>query len=118
MLFISHDLAVVAHLARRIAVMYLGRIVEEGPRDAVLRRPAHPYTRALLAAVPRIGATAAPRRTIAGDLPSPLAPPPGCAFHPRCPEAGPRCRRELPRRVALAEPAHFGACHLHDGGVA
>jgi oligopeptide/dipeptide ABC transporter ATP-binding protein len=118
MLFISHDLAVVAHLARRIAVMYLGRIVEEGPRDAVLRRPAHPYTRALLAAVPRIGASAAPRRTIVGDLPSPLAPPPGCAFHPRCPQAGPRCRRELPRLVALGEPAHAGACHLHDGGVA
>ncbi|WP_270933573.1 ABC transporter ATP-binding protein, partial [Falsiroseomonas oryzae] len=86
LLFISHDLAVVAHLARRIAVMYLGRIVEEGPRDAVLRRPAHPYTRALLAAVPRIATPAARAPTVAGDLPSPVSPPPGCAFHPRCPD--------------------------------
>ncbi|WP_237213359.1 ABC transporter ATP-binding protein, partial [Falsiroseomonas oryziterrae] len=94
LLFISHDLAVVAHLARRIAVMYLGRIVEEGLREAVISRPAHPYTRALLAAVPRLDAVGPGRRTVAGELPSPLAPPPGCAFHPRCPLAGPRCRVE------------------------
>ncbi len=117
LLFISHDLAVVAHLAARIAVMYLGRVVEEGPRDAVTRRPAHPYTRALLAAVPRLDRPAQHQPTAAGDLPSPLAPPPGCPFHPRCPEAGPRCRAVLPRRVAVASPVHRVACHLHDGGV-
>ena len=117
LLFISHDLAVVAHLAARITVMYLGRVVEEGPRAAVITRPAHPYSRALLAAVPRLDAPGTHRRTVAGELPSPLAPPPGCAFHPRCPSAGPRCRVELPRRVALPEAGHGVACHLHDGGV-
>ncbi|MCS6854502.1 MAG: ATP-binding cassette domain-containing protein [Elioraea sp.] len=119
MLFISHDLAVVAHLAQRIAVMYLGRIVEEGPREAVVRRPAHPYTRALLAAVPRLDrpGEAAPRH-LGGDLPSPLAPPPGCAFHPRCPEAGPRCSRETPSLLAVhGSNAHRAACHLLAGGV-
>jgi oligopeptide/dipeptide ABC transporter ATP-binding protein len=118
LLFISHDLAVVAHLARRVAVMYLGRVVEEGPRHAVTCRPAHPYTRALLAAVPRIGAPGAvPQRAPAGDLPSPLAPPPGCAFHPRCPLAGPRCRTEAPVPADLGD-GHRAACHLHAGGVA
>jgi oligopeptide/dipeptide ABC transporter ATP-binding protein len=117
LLFISHDLAVVAHLARRIAVMYLGRVVEEGPRDAVTLRPAHPYTRALLAAVPRIAAPGkVPQRAPAGDLPSPLNPPPGCAFHPRCPLAGPRCRAEAPALSELGE-GHRAACHLHAGGV-
>jgi oligopeptide/dipeptide ABC transporter ATP-binding protein len=118
LLFISHDLAVVAHLAGRIAVMYLGRVVEEGPRDAILHRPAHPYTRALLAAVPRLGAPEKRIPAPPGELPSPLAPPPGCAFHPRCPLAGPRCRREPPRLIALPETGHAAACHLHDGGVA
>jgi len=120
LLFVSHDLAVVAHLAHRIAVMYLGRVVEEGPRDAVIKRPAHPYTRALLAAVPRLDRRDAPRpRPVGGDLPSPLAPPPGCAFHPRCPEAGPRCAREVPALVAVpGSNAHSTACHLHVGGVA
>jgi oligopeptide/dipeptide ABC transporter ATP-binding protein len=118
LLFVSHDLAVVAHLAHRIAVMYLGAIVEEGPRDAVTKRPAHPYTRALLAAVPRLDQPGAARkRHVGGDLPSPLAPPPGCPFHPRCPEAGPRCAREVPRPVPL-EAGHRAACHLLDGGVA
>jgi oligopeptide/dipeptide ABC transporter ATP-binding protein len=117
LLFISHDLAVVAHLAARIAVMYLGRLVEEGPRDAVIRRPAHPYTQALLAAVPRLDAPAMRQHVATGDLPSPLAPPPGCPFHPRCPQAGPRCRAEVPRRVATAEAGQQVACHLHDGGV-
>ncbi|MFN6999950.1 ABC transporter ATP-binding protein [Elioraea tepidiphila] len=118
LLFVSHDLAVVAHLAHRIAVMYLGAIVEEGPRDAVTRRPAHPYTRALLAAVPRLDQPGAARkRHVGGDLPSPLNPPPGCPFHPRCPEAGPRCAREVPRAMPL-EAGHRAACHLLDGGVA
>ncbi|WP_114377302.1 ABC transporter ATP-binding protein [Elioraea thermophila] len=120
LLFISHDLAVVAHLAHRIAVMYLGRIVEEGPRDAVIRRPAHPYTRALLAAVPRLDRPGAPApRHLGGELPSPLAPPPGCPFHPRCPEAGPRCARETASLVAVSgSNAHRAACHLLAGGVA
>jgi oligopeptide/dipeptide ABC transporter ATP-binding protein len=118
LLFVSHDLAVVAHLAHRVAVMYLGGIVEEGPRDAVIRTPAHPYTRALLAAVPRLDRPGEARaRHVGGDLPSPLAPPPGCPFHPRCPEAGPRCAREAPRRVAIGH-AHEAACHLLDGGTA
>ncbi len=118
LLFISHDLAVVAHLAARISVMYLGRVVEEGPRDAVIRHAAHPYTRALLAAVPRLDAPAAGAAKLAtGDLPSPIAPPPGCPFHPRCPEAGPRCRVEAPRRVSMERTGHVVACHLHDGGV-
>jgi oligopeptide/dipeptide ABC transporter ATP-binding protein len=118
LLFVSHDLAVVAHLAHRIAVMYLGAIVEQGPRDAVTRRPAHPYTRALLAAVPRLDRPGAARkRHVGGEMPSPLAPPPGCPFHPRCPEAGPRCSREVPRAVPL-EAGHRAACHLLGGGVA
>ena len=118
LLFVSHDLAVVAHLAQRIAVMYLGAIVEEGPRDAVLREPAHPYTAALLAAVPRLDQKAASRaRPATGDLPSPLAPPPGCPFHPRCAAAGPRCAREAPRAVRLATQ-QIVRCHLHDGGTA
>ena len=118
LLFISHDLAVVAHLAGRIAVMYLGRVVEEGPREAVIRRPAHPYTRALLAAVPRIGAPGErSMRLPPGELPSPLNPPPGCAFHPRCPLAGPRCARETPSLMSLGG-GHRAACHLLEGGVA
>lgn len=117
LLFISHDLAVVAHLAHRIAVMYLGRVIEEGPRDAVTLRAAHPYTRALLAAVPRIAAPGVvPQRAPAGELPSPLNPPPGCAFHPRCPLAGPRCRTEAPAPSELGD-GHRAACHLHAGGV-
>jgi oligopeptide/dipeptide ABC transporter ATP-binding protein len=118
LLFISHDLAVVAHLAGRIAVMYLGRVVEEGPREAVIRRPAHPYTRALLAAVPRIGAPGErSMRLPPGELPSPLNPPPGCAFHPRCPLVGPRCARETPSLMSLGG-GHRAACHLLEGGVA
>ena len=117
LLFISHDLAVVAHLARRIAVMYLGGVVEEGPRDAVISRPAHPYTRALLAAVPRMTAPSEARqRALAGELPSPLAPPSGCAFHPRCPLAGPRCLIEAPALADLGD-GHRAACHVHAGGV-
>ena len=116
LLFVSHDLAVVAHLAGRVAVMYLGAIVEEGGRDAVMRTPAHPYTQALLAAVPRLDRPGAARGHVGGELPSPLAPPQGCTFHPRCPHAGPRCRREVPRLVPAGE-GHRAACHLLDGGV-
>ena len=114
-LFIAHDLAVVEHLSHRIVVMYLGRIVEEGTSAQVCRSPVHPYTRALLSAVPSPdpGASREARVRLAGDVPSPLNPPAGCPFHPRCPMAQERCRTEVPelrpmldgRRVAclLAE---------------
>jgi len=103
---ISHDLGVVRHIADRVAVMYLGRIVEEGPAEAVLTAPRHPYSRALLAAVPGHGVKAPP---IEGDVPSPIAPPPGCRFHTRCPFAIERCRSEAP---ALDAGPHRVACHL------
>jgi oligopeptide/dipeptide ABC transporter ATP-binding protein len=96
-LFIAHDLAVVSRIADRVAVMYLGRIVEEGPVAEILTRPLHPYTGALLAAVPDLDPAARPQTLrLAGDPPSAVDPPPGCAFHPRCPIARPRCREEIP----------------------
>jgi len=94
-LFITHNIAVVEHLAHDVAVMYLGRIVESGAVDRVLRAPRHPYTQALLSAVPRIDGAQQPQK-LAGDLPSPASPPSGCAFHPRCPRAQARCSTELP----------------------
>ena len=98
MLFISHDLSVVRHIADRIAVMYLGRIVEIGPADAIWRTPAHPYTRGLLESVPRLNMAgeAVTFTPILGEIPSPLAPPAGCRFHPRCPLAEPRCATAAP----------------------
>jgi len=113
-LFISHDLAAVEHLADRIAVMYLGRVVELAPRDALLRAPAHPYARALIDAVPRIEDGRRRRPALRGDVPSPIDPPKGCAFHPRCPRAEARCRVERPE---LAPPkgrgaGHVAACHF------
>src|SRR5262249_22569326 len=97
LLFISHDLRVVEHLADRVAIMYLGRIVEQGTRAAVYERARHPYTRALLSAVPVPDPTRkAERQHLAGEPPSPVSPPPGCAFHPRCPFAKDQCRREVP----------------------
>ncbi|WP_137123744.1 ABC transporter ATP-binding protein [Roseomonas sp. HF4] len=105
---ISHDLGVVRHVADRVAVMYLGRIVEEGPAAQVLGAPRHPYTRALLAAVPGHGEKAPP---LEGDVPSPIAPPPGCRFHTRCPFAEARCRAETPD---LDAGPHRVACHLAD----
>lgn len=112
-LFISHDLAVVGRLADRIAVMYLGEIVEIGPRQEILARPAHPYTKALLAAAPRIRArTASERLSLKGDIPSPLAPPSGCRFHTRCPLAVPICATTAPAKTSLGK-GHEVACHLH-----
>jgi peptide/nickel transport system ATP-binding protein len=114
-LFISHDLSVVEHIADRVVVMYLGRIVEIAPTDALFDAPRHPYTQALLDQVPRLGAGRQAFRTVKGEIPSPLNPPPGCHFNPRCPMAGPRCQREAPRTIT--EDCHSVACHLNDGGV-
>jgi peptide/nickel transport system ATP-binding protein len=112
-LFISHDLGVIEHIADRIAIMYLGRIVEIAPAEDFFRAPNHPYARALLEEVPRLDARAATYRPIQGEIPSPLAPPSGCHFHPRCPHALPRCRAEAPAlRPVGAE--RLSACHLND----
>ena len=112
-LFISHDLGVVEHLSDRVLIMYLGRIVESAPAEEVFARPNHPYTQALLAEVPRIEARKHRFTAIKGEIPSPLAPPPGCHFHPRCPHAMPRCSAEAP---ALREigAGHRSACHLNE----
>ena len=110
-LFISHDLAVVGHMSDRVAVMYLGRIVEIAPRDRLFGAPAHPYTRALLEASPRREPGRRPSVALSGDLPSPLDPPSGCAFHPRCPLASDLCRRTRPVLQTLF-PGHLVACHL------
>ncbi|MCH7932125.1 MAG: dipeptide ABC transporter ATP-binding protein [Proteobacteria bacterium] len=114
-LLVSHDLAVVAHMAHRVAVMYLGRIVETAPRDDLFARPSHPYTQALLRAVPRPGG--GKRRSggsLGGEVPNPLSPPAGCPFHPRCPRAEDICRRELPALEAVpgSGDGHRAACHF------
>ncbi len=111
-LFISHDLGVVEHIAQRIAVMYLGRIVELADRDALFAAPQHPYSEALLAAAPLPNPHARRARPIIeGEVPSPLTPPSGCAFHPRCPYAVPRCREETPLLRQIAD-GRLAACHL------
>lgn len=112
-LFISHDLGVVRHLSDRVLIMYLGRIVESAPSDEVFTRPNHPYTQALLAEIPRLEATKRAYIPIKGEIPSPLDPPHGCHFHPRCPHSTPRCRTEAPRLREIA-PGHASACHLND----
>ncbi len=112
-LFISHGLGVVAHLSDRVVIMYLGRVVEIAPTDALFRSPNHPYTQALLANVPRLDAHKHRFATITGEIPSPLDPPPGCHFHPRCPFAMPRCRVERPPLKDIA-PGRSSACHLND----
>jgi peptide/nickel transport system ATP-binding protein len=115
-ILISHNLAVVEHIATRVAVMYLGRIVEENETEALFRTPRHPYTKALLASVltpePGLGV---PDTGLGLAFPNPLDPPSGCTFHPRCPEAGPRCRASVPRDVRAGEA--LVACHLYDGGT-
>ncbi len=111
-LFISHDLGVVERLSDRVAVMYLGRIVETATRADLFARPRHPYTQALLEAVPRLGRRRAHAATAPGERPSPLNPPSGCAFHPRCPHALDRCRVSAPQPTEIS-PGHVVACHLH-----
>ena len=118
-LFVAHDLAVVEHISHRVAVMYLGRIVEMTDKRTLFEMPLHPYTEALLSAVPIPKSSARGRKRVilTGDVPSPINPPPGCHFHARCPYAMARCKVDVP---ALREvmPGHFASCHLHDGGVA
>jgi oligopeptide/dipeptide ABC transporter ATP-binding protein len=115
-LFISHDLAVVNHLADRVAVLYLGRLVELAERADLFARPSHPYTMALLDAVPRIGRGRRRRgRSLKGEMPSPLAPPSGCVFHPRCPKAQDICRTVPPvLEAAPGRPQHLAACHFKE----
>jgi peptide/nickel transport system ATP-binding protein len=112
-LFISHDLGVVEHLSDRVVIMYLGRVVEIAPTEALFRAPNHPYTRALLANVPRLDAKKQRFEPIKGEIPSPLDPPPGCHFHPRCPFAMPRCKAEAPALKEIA-PGRRSACHLNE----
>ena len=112
-LFITHNMAVVEYLADEVAVMYLGRIVEQGSADEVLRTPRHPYTEALLAAVPRVESGGPPATLLSGDLSSRTSPPSGCPFHPRCPKAMDICRKTFPARTQLSE-RHGVDCHLYN----
>ncbi|MCA3359261.1 MAG: ABC transporter ATP-binding protein [Roseomonas sp.] len=112
-LFISHDLGVVEHLSDRVVIMYLGRVVEEADTETVFRRPNHPYTRSLLDSVPRIENRKRAFSVVKGEIPSPLNPPSGCHFHPRCPLAMERCKVEVPKLREIA-PGQRSACHLND----
>jgi oligopeptide/dipeptide ABC transporter ATP-binding protein len=111
-LFIAHDLSVVEHISDRVAVMYLGRIVEQAASEELFRNPLHPYTKILLASVPSLETREQKRHVIAGDVPSPLNPPAGCPFHPRCPEVMDICRTEMPATVERPG-GHTVACHLY-----
>ena|SRR5271167_1228915 len=111
-LFIAHDLAVVEHISHRIAIMYLGRIVEYADKETVFKNPLHPYTEALLAAVP-VPNPRVKRKShhLQGDVPSPINPPAGCTFHTRCPYAEARCKLDKPA-LRQVGPSHHVACHL------
>ena len=112
-LFISHDLGVVRHLSDRVVIMYLGRVVESAAADEIFGHANHPYTQALLASAPKLEARKTQFFAVKGEIPSPLNPPTGCHFHPRCPHAMPRCSAEKPALKEIA-PQHFSACHLND----
>jgi len=112
-LFISHDLGVVRHLTDRVVIMYLGRVVEQGLTSEIFSNPNHPYTNALLAEMPVIRLERKKFNPVKGEIPSPLHPPSGCHFHPRCPYAFKRCGHEVPALVEVA-PGHLSACHLND----
>ncbi len=112
-LFISHDLGVVRHLSDRVVVMYLGRVVEAAATAELFERPNHPYTQALVAEVPRLERRRRAYAPIRGEIPSPIAPPTGCHFHPRCPQAMARCRSEVPPLREIA-PGRQSACHLNE----
>src|SRR5262249_25965219 len=115
-LFISHDLSVVRYIAQRVAVMYLGEIVELADRAELWAQPSHPYTVALLDAVPRLQPNThriGSKPVLSGDLPSPFSPPSGCRFHTRCPHAMARCRIEAPQLRRIS-PTHSVACHLRE----
>ncbi len=114
-LFISHNLAVVHHISDRVGVMYLGRIVELAPKATLFATPRHPYTRMLLDAIPDIAMTGKSRTPVAGEVPNPLNPPSGCSFHPRCPLANDRCKRERPLIRELSDGAKV-ACHAVEEG--
>ena len=112
-LFISHDLGVVEHLSDRVVIMYLGRVVESGPAEELFEAPNHPYTQALLVEVPRLESRRRRFVPVKGEIPSPIHPPPGCHFHPRCPHAFERCKAEVPALREIA-PGRLSACHLND----
>ena len=112
-LFISHDLGVVEHLSDRVVIMYLGRVVEVAPTEILFSDPNHPYTQALLAEVPRLETRQRKFAPVKGEIPSPIDPPTGCHFHPRCPKAFARCHHETPALKEI-ESNRFSACHLND----
>ncbi|MCC6795941.1 MAG: dipeptide ABC transporter ATP-binding protein [Candidatus Hydrogenedentes bacterium] len=115
-LFIGHDLSVIQHISDKVAVMYLGRIVEFGTVEDIFERPIHPYTKALLSAAPVPEPDAHKERTVlTGDVPSPIHPPSGCHFHPRCPDAQPSCKKRL-QDLRERDAGHYAACHIHAPG--
>jgi oligopeptide/dipeptide ABC transporter ATP-binding protein len=111
-LIISHDLAVVEHVSTHVGVMYLGHLVELAPREELYGNPKHPYTKALLESVPVADPENIREVSLEGEVPSPLDPPSGCAFHPRCPERMPRCDNEIPSKMEVL-PRHYVNCHLY-----
>jgi len=115
-IFISHDLAVVEHISDRVAIMYLGRIVELAPTQSLFASPSHPYTRALLSGIPKLVARKRKHQPIKGEIPSPLDPPPGCHFHPRCPHAMETCQSKTPAMREIS-PGRLCACHLNDTDI-